>query len=65
MLPLVLGILGSGHPTSIVCMAIRFDSTDSWWVRLVSRAGLMAGAYSIRNGVTHTIYERERLRLEQ
>ena len=29
-----------------------------------SRAGLMAGDYSIRNGVTHTIYERERLRLE-
>ena len=27
-------------PTSIECMAIRFDSTDSWWVRLVRRVVL-------------------------
>ena len=31
---------GSGHPTSIECMAIRFDSIDSWWVQLVHRVVL-------------------------
>jgi len=29
-----------------------------------SRAGIMTGVHSIKNGVTHTIYERERLNLK-
>ena len=44
--------------------SIRFDRFMVGSTCAPSRAGLMAGDYSIRNGVTHTIYERERLRLE-
>lgn len=41
--------------------SIRFDRFMMGSTCAPSRAGIMAGVHSIRNGVTHTIYERERL----
>lgn len=44
--------------------SIRFDRFMMGSTCAPSRAGIMTGVHSIKNGVTHTIYERERLNLE-
>jgi arylsulfatase A-like enzyme len=44
--------------------SIRFDRFMMGSTCAPSRAGIMTGIHSIRNGVTHTIYERERLNLK-
>ncbi|MFC5051831.1 arylsulfatase [Rubritalea spongiae] len=44
--------------------SIRFDRFMMGSTCAPSRAGIMTGNHSIRNGVTHTIFERERLNLE-
>jgi len=44
--------------------SIRFDRFMMGSTCAPSRAGLMTGSHSLRNGVTHTIYERERLNLK-
>ncbi len=41
--------------------SIRFDRFMMGSTCAPSRAGIMTGVHSIKNGVTHTIYERERL----
>ena len=43
--------------------SVRFDRFMTGSTCAPSRAGIMSGTHSIRNGVTHTIYERERLNL--
>ncbi|MDQ8207389.1 arylsulfatase [Coraliomargarita sp. SDUM461003] len=44
--------------------SVRFDRFMMGSTCAPSRAGIMTGSHSIRNGVTHTIYERERLNLK-
>ena len=44
--------------------SIRFDRFMMGSTCAPSRAGIMTGVHSIKNGVTHTIYERERLNLK-
>lgn len=44
--------------------SVRFDRFMMGSTCAPSRAGIMAGVHSIKNGVTHTIYERERLNLK-
>lgn len=44
--------------------SVRFDRFMMGSTCAPSRAGIMAGVHSIKNGVTHTIYERERLSLK-
>lgn len=44
--------------------SIRFDRFYMGSTCAPSRAGLMTGTHAIRNGVTHTIFERERLSLK-
>ncbi|WP_262913969.1 arylsulfatase [Polaribacter sargassicola] len=44
--------------------SIRFDRFMMGSTCAPSRAGIMTGVHSIKNGVTHTIFERERLNLE-
>ncbi len=44
--------------------SIRFDRFMMGSTCAPSRAGIMTGVHSIKNGVTHTIYERERLNPE-
>lgn len=60
-----------GHPwirtpemDKMHAQSIRFDRFMMGSTCAPSRAGIMAGVHSIRNGVTHTIYERERLNPE-
>ena len=43
--------------------SVRFDRFMMGSTCAPSRAGIMTGVHSIRNGVTHTIYERERVNL--
>jgi len=43
--------------------SVRFDRFMMGSTCAPSRAGIMTGNHSIRNGVTHTIYERERVNL--
>lgn len=43
--------------------SIRFDRFMMGSTCAPSRAGIMTGVHSIKNGVTHTIFERERLDL--
>ncbi|MDF7806426.1 arylsulfatase [Pontiellaceae bacterium B12219] len=43
--------------------SIRFDRFMMGSTCAPSRAGIMTGVHSIKNGVTHTIYERERVNL--
>ncbi|MDP0492128.1 MAG: arylsulfatase [Verrucomicrobiota bacterium JB023] len=52
------------HMNAMHEQSIRFDRFMMGSTCAPSRAGIMAGSHSIRNGVTHTIYERERLSLE-
>lgn len=64
-------VLGAhGHPwiktpelDKMYANSIRFDSFMMGSTCAPSRAGIMAGVHSIKNGVTHTIFERERLNL--
>lgn len=44
--------------------SIRFDRFMMGSTCAPSRAGIMTGSHSLRNGVTHTIFERERLNLK-
>ncbi len=60
-----------GHPwiqtpnlDKMYAQSARFDRFMVGSTCAPSRAGMMAGSHSIRNGVTHTIYERERLSLD-
>ncbi|MGJ8656575.1 MAG: arylsulfatase [Akkermansiaceae bacterium] len=65
-------VLGAhGHPwiktpniDAMYGRSVRFDRFMMGSTCAPSRAGIMTGNHSIRNGVTHTIYERERLNLE-
>lgn len=57
-----------GHPwietpemDKMHAQSVRFDRFMMGSTCAPSRAGIMTGVHSIRNGVTHTIYERERL----
>lgn len=52
------------HLDAMYEKSIRFDRFYMGSTCAPSRAGLMTGNHAIRNGVTHTIYERERLSLE-
>lgn len=59
-----------GHPwirtpelDNMHAQSVRFDRFMMGSTCAPSRAGIMAGVHSIKNGVTHTIYERERLNL--
>ncbi|MDQ8183586.1 arylsulfatase [Pelagicoccus sp. SDUM812005] len=60
-----------GHPwvrtpelDKMHAQSVRFDRFMMGSTCAPSRAGIMTGVHSIRNGVTHTIYERERLDLK-
>ena len=60
-----------GHPwirtpnmDAMHAKSVRFDRFLVGPTCAPSRAGLMTGNHSIRNGVTHTIFERERLSLK-
>ncbi|MFD2275087.1 arylsulfatase [Rubritalea spongiae] len=60
-----------GHPwlktpnmDKMHAQSIRFDRFMMGSTCAPSRAGIMTGVHSIKNGVTHTIYERERLNLK-
>lgn len=44
--------------------SMRFDRFMMGSTCAPSRAGIMTGVHSLKNGVTHTIYERERLNLK-
>ncbi|WP_309488952.1 arylsulfatase [Oceaniferula flavus] len=65
-------VLGAhGHPwirtpqlDKMHAQSIRFDRFMMGSTCAPSRAGIMTGVHSIKNGVTHTIYERERLNLK-
>ena len=52
------------HMDEMYRRSIRFDRFMMGSTCAPSRAGIMTGNHSIRNGVTHTIYERERLNLK-
>ncbi|MGQ1784479.1 arylsulfatase [Saccharicrinis sp. GN24d3] len=59
-----------GHPwiktpelDQMYTQSVRFDRFMMGSTCAPSRAGIMAGVHSIKNGVTHTILERERLNL--
>ncbi|MGJ8650902.1 MAG: arylsulfatase [Opitutaceae bacterium] len=56
--------INTPHLDQMHDQSIRFDRFMMGSTCAPSRAGIMAGVHSIRNGVTHTIYERERLNLE-
>lgn len=63
-----LGI--NGHPwiktpniDDMAHNAVRFDNFEMGSTSAPSRAGIMSGVHTLREGVTHTIYERERLSL--
>lgn len=60
-----------GHPwirtpnlDAMHAQSVRFDRFMMGSTCAPSRAGIMTGNHAIRNGVTHTIHERERLNLE-
>ncbi|MCP5535515.1 MAG: arylsulfatase [Akkermansiaceae bacterium] len=60
-----------GHPwirtpqlDRMYAQSVRFDRFMMGSTCAPSRAGIMTGVHSIKNGVTHTIYERERLNLK-
>ncbi|GIZ09679.1 arylsulfatase [Flavobacterium sp. UMI-01] len=60
-----------GHPwintpnlDKMHAQSVRFDRFMMGSTCAPSRAGIMTGVHSIKNGVTHTIYERERLNLK-
>ncbi|TWU50601.1 Arylsulfatase [Rubripirellula tenax] len=60
-----------GHPwirtpelDKMYAQSMRFDRFMMGSTCAPSRAGIMTGVHSIKNGVTHTIYERERLNLK-
>ncbi|TWU56443.1 Arylsulfatase [Rubripirellula tenax] len=52
------------HLDKMYAQSIRFDRFMMGSTCAPSRAGIMTGVHSIKNGVTHTIYERERLNLK-
>ncbi len=52
------------HLNDMHAQSVRFDRFMMGSTCAPSRAGIMTGVHSIKNGVTHTIYERERLNLE-
>lgn len=52
------------HLDKMYGQSVRFDRFMMGSTCAPSRAGIMAGVHSIKNGVTHTIYERERLSLK-
>ena len=52
------------HLDQMHASSVRFDRFMMGSTCAPSRAGIMTGVHSIRNGVTHTIYERERLNLK-
>ena len=56
--------LKTPHMDQMHSQSIRFDRFMMGSTCAPSRAGIMAGVHSIKNGVTHTIYERERLNLK-
>ncbi|MDF7799076.1 arylsulfatase [Pontiellaceae bacterium B1224] len=60
-----------GHPwirtpelDKMHAQSVRFDRFMMGSTCAPSRAGIMTGVHSIKNGVTHTIYERERVNLK-
>ena len=56
--------LRTPHMDELYAQSVRFDRFLVGSTCAPSRAGLMTGNHSIGNGVTHTIYERERLSLK-
>jgi len=56
--------LQTPHLDTMHASSVRFDRFMMGSTCAPSRAGLMSGSHSIRNGVTHTIFERERLNLK-
>ncbi|BDS05891.1 arylsulfatase [Oceaniferula spumae] len=52
------------HLDKMHAESIRFDRFMMGSTCAPSRAGIMTGVHSIKNGVTHTIYERERVNLK-
>lgn len=56
--------LRTPHMDELHSQSVRFDRFLMGSTCAPSRAGLMTGNNSMRNGVTHTIYERERLNLK-
>lgn len=52
------------HLDAMHAKSLRFDRFMMGSTCAPSRAGIMTGNHSIRNGVTHTIFERERLNLK-
>jgi len=52
------------HLDAMHAQSVRFDRFMMGSTCAPSRAGIMAGVHSIKNGVTHTIFERERLNPE-
>ena len=56
--------LETPHLDAMHASSVRFDRFMMGSTCAPSRAGLMSGSHSIRNGVTHTIFERERLNLQ-
>ncbi len=56
--------LRTPHMDKLHAKSLRFDRFLVGSTCAPSRAGLMTGNNSMRNGVTHTIYERERLSLK-
>lgn len=52
------------HLDKMHAESVRFDRFMMGSTCAPSRAGIIAGVHSIKNGVTHTIFERERLNLE-
>jgi len=51
------------HLDDMHAQSVRFDRFTMGSTCAPSRAGIMTGVHSIRTGVTHTIYERERVNL--
>ncbi len=56
--------LRTPHMDEMYERSVRFDRFMMGSTCAPSRAGIMTGVHSIRNGVTHTIFERERLNLD-
>ncbi|MEO0416160.1 MAG: arylsulfatase [Verrucomicrobiota bacterium] len=56
--------LRTPHMDAMHEKSVRFDRFMMGSTCAPSRAGIMTGVHSIKNGVTHTIFERERLNLE-